>query len=56
MQQPKKWGGYRPGAGAPKQAPPGAKRRTFLITDAEHSKMRKYLDQIRAAALQNKEE
>lgn len=42
-------GGYRPGAGKPKQAPPGAKRRTFLLTDAEHAMLREYLKQIRTA-------
>ncbi|MHB8916550.1 MAG: hypothetical protein ACYC4H_00870 [Desulfocucumaceae bacterium] len=41
-------GGYRPGAGSKKQAPPDAKRRTFLLTDAEHEKAKDYIKQLRA--------
>ena len=42
-------GGPRPGAGAPKQAPPDATRRTFLLTDDEHIKVREFIQQLRAA-------
>ena len=40
-------GGYRPGAGAKKQAPPGARRRTFTITDNEHAQVTEYIKQLR---------
>ena len=42
-------GGPRPGAGAPKQAPPDATRRTFLLTDNEHNKVREFINKLRAA-------
>lgn len=42
-------GGPRPGAGAKKQAPPDAKRKTFLLTDNEHQKVKEYIKQLRAA-------
>lgn len=42
-------GGYRPGAGSKKQAPPDATRRTFLLTDDEHKKVRELIQQLRAA-------
>ena len=42
-------GGARPGAGSKKQAPPEAKRRTFLITDDEHLKITEFIKQMRAA-------
>jgi hypothetical protein len=42
-------GGKRPGAGSKKRTPPGAKRRTFLLSDDEYKKAKEYLKQIRAA-------
>lgn len=41
-------GGPRPGAGSKKQAPPDAKRRTFLLTDTECDKIKNYIKQLRA--------
>ena len=41
------WGGKRPGAGAKKQASPNAKRRTFLLTDDEHEKIKEYIRRLR---------
>lgn len=40
-------GGPRPGAGAPKQAPPTAKRRNLLLTDAELKLVRELLTTLR---------
>jgi hypothetical protein len=40
-------GGYRPGAGAKKQAPPDAKRRVMLLTDTEHEKVKELITQLR---------
>lgn len=40
-------GGCRPGAGAKKQAPPDATRRTFLLTDSEHLAVKKYIEELR---------
>ena len=42
-------GGSRPGAGAKKQAPEDAKRRTFLLTDSEHKKVMEYIKNMRTA-------
>jgi len=42
-------GGLRPGAGSKKQAPEGAKRRTLLLTDTEHDKVKEYIKQLRSA-------
>lgn len=41
------WGGYRPGAGAKKVAPPDATRRTFLLTDSEHAKVKEFISELR---------
>jgi hypothetical protein len=40
-------GGKRPGAGAKKQSPLDAKRRTFLLTDAEHKKVSEFIKELR---------
>lgn len=40
-------GGPRPGAGSKKQAPPDAIRRTFLLTDDEHAKVKDFIKQLR---------
>ena len=40
-------GGKREGAGAKKQAPEGATRRTFLLTDKEHQKVKEYIAKLR---------
>lgn len=41
------WGGYRPGAGAPKTLPEGAKRRTINVTDAEWQKVKEFIATLR---------
>lgn len=40
-------GGYRPGAGAKKTTPEGAKRRALAITDAEYIEVKKLIKQLR---------
>ncbi len=50
----KQWGGQRPGAGAKKVAPKDAKRKTFLLTDKEHAKVKEYIEYIRNKVLEDK--
>lgn len=40
-------GGYRPGAGAPKTLPAGAKRRAINVTDAEWQKVKAFIATLR---------
>lgn len=40
-------GGYRQGAGRKKESPPDAKRRTFTVTDEEHTEIEKLIEQLR---------
>lgn len=41
------WGGKRPGAGAKRTLPRGARRRTLSMTDREYEKIKKYLITLR---------
>ena len=41
------WGGKRPGAGAKRTLPAGARRRTLSMTDREYEKIKAYLLALR---------
>ena len=41
------WGGAGRGQGRKKQVPEGAIRRTILLTDEEHVKVRELIDKLR---------
>lgn len=41
------WGGKRPGAGAKRTLPAGARRRTLSMTDQEYEKVKAYLMTLR---------
>lgn len=41
------WGGKRPGAGAKRTLPAGARRRTLSMTDREYEKIKAYLITLR---------
>lgn len=41
------WGGRRPGAGAKKTLPEGAKKRALAMTDEEREKVKSFLERLR---------
>lgn len=48
------WGGKRPGAGAKKVLPAGAKKRALAMTDSEYEKVKIYLSKLRSAKNENR--
>lgn len=42
------WGGKRPGAGAKRTLPAGARRRALAMTDGEYKKIKEYLSELRS--------
>ena len=47
MEIKRNWGGKRPGAGAKRTLPVGARRRALSMTDREYEKIKKYLTTLR---------
>lgn len=47
MKIKRNWGGRRPGAGAKKTLPEGAKKRALAMTDEEREKVKSFLERLR---------
>lgn len=48
------WGGKRPGAGAKRTLPEGARTRSVKMTDEEFEKVKIYLSKLRSAKNENR--